>query len=144
MGSKKRSATKPPPEPVVFFIDRSLGRAAGLMMREAGAVVELHDDHFAQDTSDADLLPQIGQRGWLFITKDKRIRHRTLERDAVVAAKLRVFVLAATKNMTGLQMGELLLRQRTKIERLARKQPPPFIAGVYEDAVRLFEIHGIE
>ena len=143
MGSKKRSATKPPPEPVVYFIDRSLGRTAGLVLRDAGATVELHDDHFAQDTPDAELLPKVGERGWLFITKDKRIRYSVLEREAVIKSNLRVFVLAGG-NLSGEQMGTLLLSNRAKIERLARKQKPPFIAGIYESGVRLYELAQVD
>lgn len=127
-------------EPIVYFIDRNLGKTAGKMLQDAGALVELHDNHFAQDTKDAELLAKIGERGWLFITKDKRIRYRSLERDAALNANLRVFVLAATKNSTGKQLGELLVRHRAKIERTARKQPPPFIAGVYESGIMLYEL----
>ncbi len=127
-------------EAVVYFMDRSLGKVAGRILQSAGAAIVLHDDHFPQDMPDAELLPSVAEKGWLFITKDKRIRHRPLERDAVLTSGLRVFVLAATKKMTGQQMGELLVRQRAKIERLARKQEPPFIAGVYDWGVQLFDL----
>lgn len=140
MASKKQSATKPPPEVVTFFIDRSLGRQAGLALREAGAAVELHDDHFAADATDVEWLTDVGTKGWAVITKDKRIRRRPLERDAVLAARLRVFVLSASKNMTGAQMGELLVKHRHRLERLARKHAPPFIAGVYEKEIVLFDL----
>jgi hypothetical protein len=130
---------KPPPD-FVYFFDRNMGKVAGQMLQDAGMLVELHDDHFSQDTSDEKLLTAVGERGWLFITKDKRIRHRKLERNAVVASNLRVFVLPAAKKLTGTQMGELLVRQRAKIERLARRQKPPFIAGVYEWGVQLYGI----
>ena len=37
-------------EEPVFFIDRSLGRRhVAQALRAAGAVVEIHDDHFPQD-----------------------------------------------------------------------------------------------
>lgn len=129
-----------PPREVVYFIDRSLGKVAAQILRDSRATVELHDDHFPQATPDEKLLPAVAEKGRLFITKDKRIRRRTLERDAVIDSNLRVFVLAATKNMTGKQMGELLVRHRVKIERLGRKQPPPFIAGVYESGIVLYEL----
>jgi hypothetical protein len=134
-----RMASKHAPA-VVYFIDRSLGKIAGRILQAAGAIVELHDDHFPQDTPDEKLLPQVAEKGWLFITKDKRIRHRTLEREAVLASGLRVFVLSATKKMTGAQMGDLLIKHRAKIERLARKQEPPFIAGVYDWGVELLKL----
>jgi hypothetical protein len=53
--SKKQSALNLPslPEPLVFFIDRSLGRRViPNALRDAGARVEVHDDHFSQDAQD--------------------------------------------------------------------------------------------
>src|SRR6266511_4327650 len=105
MKSKKRSGTSHKPlEPITFFIDRSLGHIAGQMLRDAGAKVEFHDDHFAQDATDADWLPEVGAKGWVVLTKDKRIRFRALEREALMAAKVGVFVLASSKGLTGKQM----------------------------------------
>lgn|SRR5262245_22795467 len=140
MKSKKRSATKPRPEPVVFFIDRSLGRVAGMALREAGASVEFHDDHFAPDAPDVEWLAEAGVKDWVVITKDKRIRRRPLEREAVCAAKLRVFVVAATKNRTGDEIAAILVKHRHRMERLAHKHEPPFIAGIYEDEVKLYAL----
>ncbi len=113
---------------------------AGQLLRRAGAHVEFHDDHFPQSAPDVEWLATVGANRWVVLTKDKRIRHRVLERDAIIAAKLRVFVLASSKGLTGQQMGQMLVRNLPRMERIARKQPPPFIAGVYEKEVRLYEL----
>ena len=53
-----------PLEPLVFFVDRSLGRR-GIpdALRSAGAQIELHDDHFPQDAQDQTWLAEAGKRG---------------------------------------------------------------------------------
>ena len=65
MKSKKRSdansAPKPPESPT-FFLDRSLGRkTVAEALRAAGAKVEMHDDHFAQDATDETWLKTVGE-----------------------------------------------------------------------------------
>lgn len=98
-------------------------------LREQGLKVVVHDDVFPQGTPDADWLPQVGVRGWIVVTKDARIRYRTNERDALVRAGVRAFVLRGG-NLTGEQMATALVKALPKIRRLIRKQAAPFIAGV--------------
>jgi hypothetical protein len=86
--SKKQSALNLPslPEPLVFFVDRSLGRhIIPNALRDAGALVELHDDHFSQDAKDQVWLAEVGKRGWVVLTKDKRLRYRALETNALMS-----------------------------------------------------------
>ena len=40
----------------IFFIDRCLGKKLAESLRNAGALVEIHDDHFSQDINDEDWL----------------------------------------------------------------------------------------
>jgi len=64
--SKRPSAASSgskPPEPLVFFIDRSLGRKiVAQALREVGETVEIHDDHFAPDAKDEVWLVEVGSR----------------------------------------------------------------------------------
>lgn len=48
-------------------------------LRSAGATVEAHDDHFAQNTIDADWLPKVAEHGWLILTGDKRLKKNETE-----------------------------------------------------------------
>jgi hypothetical protein len=97
--SRRLSATssRSSPEPleqVVFFVDRSLGRKRfPAPLRDAGFIVEIHDDHFAPDAEDEVWLAEIGKRGWVAITKDERIRYRAIEREALMRARVRAFIL---------------------------------------------------
>src|SRR6266508_235906 len=98
--SKRPSAASSgskPPEPLVFFIDRALGRKiVAQALRQIGETVEIHDDHFAPDAKDEDWLFEVGKRGWIVLTKDDRIRYRVTERTAIVSARVRAFVLTST------------------------------------------------
>ncbi|MCH7859805.1 MAG: hypothetical protein IID14_08915 [Candidatus Marinimicrobia bacterium] len=77
----------------VFFTDRDLGNSFPQILRNAGINVEQHGDHFADDAKDEEWLMEIGRRGWLVITHDKRIRYRTNQRDAVMRAGVGLWIL---------------------------------------------------
>src|SRR5205814_1295033 len=107
---KKRSAansTSPkPPEELTFFVDRQLGRykMAGAL-RIAGLNVEIHDDHFAQDAKDEEWLMVVGQKNWVVVTRDERIRYRAAAKQAIRRAKVRAFVLTAQGKFTSRNVG---------------------------------------
>lgn len=62
------------PKSITFFIDRCLGTGTvPEKLRNAGILVEIHDEHFGQGTQDVDWLPEIGEKGWVVLTKDDRI-----------------------------------------------------------------------
>jgi hypothetical protein len=96
---------------------------------QAGVEVILHHELFPAGTDDAAWLSALASRPDLVVlTKDTRIRRRTLERDALIAAKLRVFALSSG-NLSGADQAAALVRALGRIRRLAR-QPGPFIARV--------------
>ncbi len=96
----------------------------------------MHHAHFAEDAPDVDWIAEVGARGWVVLTRDKGIRRKDNERRAVKTAALRVFTLSGG-NMTGEQMATVLVAQRARIERLARKQKAPLIATVSASEVRV-------
>jgi hypothetical protein len=55
--------------------------------------IEFHRDHFAEDAPDEEWLRDVGARGWVVLTKDKTIRRKTVEREAVRHASLALFTL---------------------------------------------------
>lgn len=133
MTSKKPSAASSPstpPDLPVLFLDRSLGRRViATALRAAGATVEIHDDHFPPDAPDAHWLAAVGQRGWVVLTKDRRIRYRTLERAALLMAGVRAFVLTAG-DLQGPEMARIFVRALPVITRVTARTPAPFIARV--------------
>lgn len=129
MRSKKPSAAKPPDE-AVFFIDRSLGKEPiRTELAKAGLVVEIHDDHFARDEEDRVWLRTVGERGWVVLTKDQRLRYRPLEIAGLRASKARVFVLTAG-NLRGIEIAAAFSAALPEICQILYSQPGPFVARI--------------
>ncbi|OLE61782.1 MAG: hypothetical protein AUI36_11230 [Cyanobacteria bacterium 13_1_40CM_2_61_4] len=113
-----------------FFVDRDLGRKiVPQALRDAGAQVEIHDDHFPQGALDAEWLPEVGRRGWVLVTKDREIRYRAAEREALLNAGVRAFVLR-TRGLSGPDNAQILVRALPRMVRFCIGNPPPFIAAV--------------
>jgi hypothetical protein len=100
------------------------------VLRAAGLRVEVHDDHFRQDALDPEWLTGVGERNWIVVTRDERIRYRVAEKQAIRHAKVRAFVLAAQGNLRAEMLAENFLKALPKIRRLVQKQKPPFIAKI--------------
>jgi len=90
---RRRAAT--PPE---FLIDRSLSQVslpaaligAGLIVR---TLADVYGEQTAQETDDATWLALAGERGWVVLCKDDRIRRRPAELQALTDGKVRLFCL---------------------------------------------------
>lgn len=119
-----------PPDPLVLFIDRSLGKQiVATALRTAGYEVEVHDDHFSPDAKDQEWLTQVGRKGWVVLTKDKKIKYRALELAAVLAVKARVFTLSAG-SVQGPEMAQVFVKAMPKIADYVKANLPPYIVRV--------------
>ena len=102
--------------------------------------VEVHDDHLPLDAPDEEWIALVGRMGWVAITKDRNVRYRAAELEAIRRHSARVIVIRM-KNATGSDNAELLVKGRRRIARFAAKTPPPFVAGIYASgAVKAYEI----
>jgi predicted nuclease of predicted toxin-antitoxin system len=127
--SKKQSGAKPP-DGTVFFIDRSLGvEPIRTELVKSGLMTEIHDRHFARDEEDRVWLKTVGERGWVVLTKDQRLRYRPLEIAALRASNARVFVLTAG-NLRGIEIAAVFLAALPRICKILHSLPGPFVARV--------------
>ena len=78
---------------VVFFTDRDLGSRFPEILAAAELTVERHRDHFAPDCADEVWLRSIGQRGWVALTHDRRIRYKPNELSAVIRHGVALLVI---------------------------------------------------
>ena len=101
--------------------------------------MHVHKNHFADDEHDEKWLPEVAQRGWLILTRDKRIRYRPIEKQAMIASGAKAFVLVSP-NLRGQEMADVVVRQLRKIARIARNTNPPFIAAVSRTGVRMLDL----
>ncbi len=114
---------------LVVFTDRNMGKRLPAELRKAGILVETHDDHFDETTSDELWLGEVGRRGWLAFTRDRRIRYRANERDAVMGAGVRLMILigkATTERLAANVVNSFAL-----IEAFVARHQAPFIAKLY-------------
>jgi hypothetical protein len=92
--------------------------------------VEVHDDHFAQDTDDAQWLRVVGDRGWIVLTHNRRIRHVSRETEALMEAGVRAFFLIG--HAPHRVLAENFVRTEPRVRRfLARHGRHSFLAKVY-------------
>jgi hypothetical protein len=101
-------------------------------LRNAGARIELHKDHFAHDEIDEVWLIECGRLGWAVLTKDRNIRYNKSERDALIDAGVAAFVLVSG-NMNGAEMASAYVKALPKIATFLEKFTPPYIARVTKD-----------
>ena len=126
ISSRKPSGASSPPRKERPHRDR------GLLHRPLGGQVSRHDDHFPQDAHDEEWLTEVGSRRWCVVTRDDRIRYRRLEAAAVRNAKVAMFVIVS-KNLTGPQTAEVILKALGRIRRFISSHRRPFIAKIYRD-----------
>lgn len=127
------NSSSKPPEPPIFFLDRSLGKKrVATALREAGAVLHIHDDHFPPDAKDEDWLAEVGRHGWIVLTKDYRIRYRHVERLALMKAGVAAFILTSG-DLQGEEMAQIFVKALPKMTRFLQKHAKPFIAKIAKD-----------
>ncbi len=120
-----------PPE---IFVDRGLGRyLVPQALRSAGFVVHTMVEVFGareQQVGDDEWLERAGREAWLVFTKDKRIRYRHVEVEAIRTHRVKAFVLASG-NLTGQQQAGRFLTNLERI-RTAALDAGPFVYAVHE------------
>jgi predicted nuclease of predicted toxin-antitoxin system len=117
----------------VFFIDRSLGKHIFPdALRKRSLKVEAHDDHLPSNATDEEWLELVGHKGWVAVTKDRKIRYRSLEMQALISAGVRTFLLTG-KNKSGEELANQFLKGINRINKTLAAHKGPFIAKVYSD-----------
>jgi hypothetical protein len=123
-----------------FFVDRSLGRhVVANALRDAGAVVhpmaDVYGERIGQGLIDEEWLRDTGERGWVVLMKDAKIRYRPAELQVLIDHGLRAFCLT-NANLRGVEMAARFVDNLPRIVRVAEELPGPYIYGVYSDGVR--------
>ena len=96
-------------------------------------MASVYGEKRAQEMADEEWLADVGQRGWVVLMKDTRIRRRPSERDALAAAGVRAFCLVSGQ----LRAEEQTARFVSNLGRILRqaRTPGPYIYGVYENRI---------
>jgi hypothetical protein len=92
--------------------------------------------HTRDGADDETWLDEAGRHGWIVLTKDKNIRFRPNELQALTAAGVGAFILSAAA-MTGDEQAALFVRLLRRMSELTAATPRPF-------AFRIEKSGGIE
>ena len=89
--------------------------------------------------ADTAWLPIIGQAGLVVLTRDKRIRSRPLERQALLDHNVRACFLTSGGSLTLFEQLRLWLRYWDDIENLVADYQGAWLASVTRAGVRIFD-----
>ena len=92
----------------MIFIDRSIPKGVALALQQVRDDVVWLEDIFAHDTADTAWLPDVGARGWLVITRDKKVKTRPAERRLIEQHGVGCFILSQQANLTRWEYLKLL------------------------------------
>ena len=96
-----------------------------------------------ENTQDRHWLATAGENGWVVLKRDKRIRTRPVEREALIAAGVRTFCLTGAGNYTRWEVLELLASRWRRIEEVAANIAGPYIYSVTWQGVRPLSLPGV-
>lgn len=131
-----------PEQPPRFFLDRSLGRkAVPEALRAEGWDIVTLAEHYGmpadEQVPDTDWIREAARQGWPILMKDKRIRRRQAEINAVIAHQARCFVITRG-DLPSADMASRFIANRMAIF-TAVTQPGPYIFSVQtERLLRLY------
>jgi PIN like domain len=123
-------------QPPRFFLDRSLGRkAVPEALRADGWDIVTLAEHYGmpadEQVADTDWIQEAANQGWPILMKDKRIRHRQAEINAVVQHKARCFVITRG-DLPSAEMANRFIVSKAAIF-AAIAEPGPYIFSVQTD-----------
>ena len=127
-----------------FYIDASVPKAVRV------AIASVRDDVLyaggpdapTEDTDDDVWLPLAGAADWIVIHRDKKIKKRPHERQALLASGVRTFCMTGAGNLTRWQTLVLLAQRWEEIAQTASNYAGPYIYSVTRAGVRRMYIPG--
>ncbi len=114
----------------MIFIDRSVPRGVADAVKMIREDVLWLEDEFAHDVPDQEWLAVTGEREWLIITHDKKIRTRPGERRAIMEHGVGCFILTYKQDLKKEEILALISENLGEMERRFESTPRPFIYTV--------------
>lgn len=98
-------------------------------LQQRGRLVHMHNQVFPDRTPDRIWIPDVARRGWIIVTRDRRLQNRHLEFMAFLRAKARVLWFKGDK-ASGTDIKEGFLKALPSIDALVARLDPPYIIKV--------------
>ena len=114
----------------MIFIDRSVPRGVADAVKKMRDDVLWLEDVFPHDVSDEEWLAEAGQKGWLVITHDRKIRTRPGERRAIMDNEVGCFIMTYKQDLVKNEILALIASNLGEMEQKFETTPRPFIYTV--------------
>ncbi len=112
----------------MIFIDRSVPKGVAEALKQVRDDVCWLEDVFEEGwIKDREWIPDIGARGWLVISKDKKIRTRQEERRAVKDNNVGCFILNYKQPLNRWEILKLVASSLDEMEDKFANTPRPFM-----------------
>jgi hypothetical protein len=98
-------------------------------LHQRGRLVHMHKEMFPDRTPDRIWIPEVASRGWIIVTRDRRLQTRHIEWMALLRAKARVLWFKGDR-ASNVEITEGLLAALPKIDQLASALAAPYIIKV--------------
>lgn len=117
---------------MTFFFDNDLSYRLAQGLHAFGEDVRHLREEFPPSTPDEVWIPQIGQRGWFLVSRDKRIARDPAKRQALTQAGVGAFFFTQKKELPLWGWVETVVRRWAEIKRWAESHQKPFVVGIPE------------
>jgi hypothetical protein len=122
-----------------FFLDRSLGRIkVPSLLRKHGVRLVTLAEHYGipadEAVADVDWLRLVGERNWIALMKDDRIRYVPAEKAALIQHGVRAFVIT-NRNLPAAAMVLRIVGAIPSITEICRARTGPFLYAIQTNRV---------
>ncbi len=112
----------------MIFFDRSIPKGVAEALKQVrDDVCWLEDVYSAHWIKDREWIPDVGARGWLVVSKDKKIRTRQEERRAVKENNVGCFILNYKQPLNRWEILKLVASSLDEMEQKFANTPRPFM-----------------
>jgi predicted nuclease of predicted toxin-antitoxin system len=115
---------------LTFLFDENIPEGIVVALRALNHVVAHVYEHGLKGADDPVVFAFCAERGWLLVTRDKKIRRKPHERAAYLAAGIGIFIYTGSAERTLDEQMVHVLRTMPEIERIAGHSRPPYIYGI--------------
>ena len=98
-------------------------------LQQRGRVVHMHRQVFPDGTPDRIWIPDVSARGWIIVTRDRRLQNRHIEWMAFLRARARVLWFKGDR-ASGSDITEAFIAALAATDQLTAQLAPPFIVKI--------------
>jgi hypothetical protein len=115
---------------LTFFFDENIPLGIVVALRALNHHVAHAYEHGMKGALDPAVFEFVAAKGWVLVTRDKKIRRKPHERFAYLAAGIGIFIYTGSAERTLDEQMVHILRTMPEIEKLANRTGPPYIYGI--------------